>query len=271
MDWSVLELAFIQRALIAALILGLVAPTVGIYLVQRRLALLGDGIGHIAFAGAGLGVLLGGSPILVAVIVSVLGAVALEAVRVRMRTGGDLALALFFYGGIAIGALLFSMQKGPTVSMQTFLFGSILTVSTSELWTIAVLGALVLVVTVGLRRVLFSVSHDEDFAKVSGIPVSVVNVLLAVMAALTVSVAMRVVGLLLVSAMLVVPVAAASQLTRSFRATLAGAVGIAVAVSAFGVLGSYPLDVATGPLIVVTALVVFFGCAVLGRLLRRGG
>ncbi len=254
---SYLSLPFIQNALLAALLVGLAAPAVGTYLVQRRLALMGDGIGHVALTGVALGFLLGTSPVLTAVIVAALGAVAIELVRARGGATGDVALAMLFYGGIAGGVLLISLQPGGTTNLLTYLFGSILTVDGRDLVTIGVLAAGVLGVAVGLRRPLFSVCQDEEYARVCGLPVQLLNIVLAVTAALTVTVAMRVVGLLLVSALLVVPVAAAQQLTRGFAATMAAAMAIGVLVSIGGVVVSYPLDVGPGALIVVLAIAVF--------------
>ncbi|WP_106849237.1 metal ABC transporter permease [Blastococcus sp. Marseille-P5729] len=267
---SVLEMPFMQRALIAAVLVGICAPAVGIYIVQRKMSLLGDGIGHIAFAGVGLGVLTGTSPVLMAVIVSVIGAILTELVRARAKTSGDLALAILFYGGIAAGALMISMQSGGSnISVQSFLFGSILTVNRADLVIISVLAVLVVLVTIGMRRVLLAVSHDDEFARVGGVPVSWVNVLIAVTAALTVSVAMRVVGLLLVSALMVLPVAASSQLARSFTATQVGSIAFGVVVAVAGVLLSYPMNVGPGSLIVVLAIGLFFVSAVVGRLVSR--
>lgn len=254
---SYLALPFMQMALVAAVLVGLAAPAVGTYLVQRRLALMGDGIGHVALTGVALGFLLGTSPVFTAVIVATLGAIAIEVLRARGRASGDVALAMLFYGGIAGGVLLISLEPGGNTNLLTYLFGSILTVSGQDLITIGVLTVAVLTVTVGLRRQLFSVCQDEEFARVSGLPVHVLNIVLAVTAALTVTVAMRVVGLLLVSALLVVPVAAAQQLTRGFGATMGTAMAVGVLVSIGGVVLSYPLNVGPGSLIVVLAIGVF--------------
>lgn len=252
-----LALPFIQKALIAAVLVGLAAPAVGTYLVQRRLALMGDGLGHVALTGVALGFLLGTSPVLTAVIVAALGAVVIELLRGRGKASGDVALAMLFYGGIAGGVLLISLEPGGNTNLLTYLFGSILTVTVNDLYLIAALAGGVLLVSLGLRRQLFSVCQDEEFARVSGLPVRVLNIVLAVTAALTVTVAMRVVGLLLVSALLVVPVAAAQQLTRGFAATMGLAMAIGVLVTVGGVVVSYPLDVGPGALIVVLAIAVF--------------
>ncbi|WP_407912475.1 metal ABC transporter permease [Kitasatospora sp. NE20-6] len=268
---EMLQYDFMQRALIAAVLVGITAPAVGVYLVQRRQALMGDGIGHIALTGVGLGFLFQTSPVWMAVLVCVVGAVLMELVRSRGNQRGDIALAMLFYGGMACGKLLVSVSaEAGSGSLESYLWGSILTVSPSDLATIAVLAGTVVAVTFGLRRQLFAICQDEEFARVTGIPVRLLNLLLAVMAAVTVTVAMRVVGLLLVSALMVVPVAAAQQLTRSFRATQTAAVGIGIGVAVLGVAGSYQADVPSGPAIVLLAIAAFgiLG-AVAGPLARR--
>ncbi|MFJ1701957.1 metal ABC transporter permease [Kitasatospora sp. NPDC088346] len=255
---EMLQFDFMQRALVAAVLVGVTAPAVGIYLVQRRQALMGDGIGHVALTGVGLGFVFQTSPVWMAVVVCVLGAIVMELVRSRGNQRGDIALAMLFYGGMACGKLLVSMSpQAGSSSLESYLWGSILTVSASDLWVIGGLAAVVVAVTVGLRRQLFAVCQDEEFARVTGIPVRLLNLLLAVTAAVTVTVAMRVVGLLLVSALMVVPVAAAQQVTRSFAATQAAAVGLGIGVAVLGVAGSYQADVPSGPAIVLLAIAAF--------------
>ncbi|MCM2388525.1 metal ABC transporter permease [Streptomyces albipurpureus] len=267
---EILETAFMQRALIAALLVGITAPAIGIYLVQRRQALLGDGIGHVAMTGVGLGFLLSTNPIWMATLVSIIGAIAMELIRTYGKTRGDIALAMLFYGGMAGGVLLINLSDtGSTANLSSFLFGSLSTVSDADLTAIAALAALVMLVSVGLRRQLFAVSQDEDFARVTGLPVRALNLLIAVTAAVTVSVAMRVVGLLLVSALMVVPVAAAQQITRSFKATFALAVGIGVTVAVAGTSTSYYQDVPPGATIVLLAIAVFIALTALATPLAR--
>ncbi|MEU0369526.1 metal ABC transporter permease [Streptomyces sp. NPDC006283] len=267
---EMLETPFMQRALIAALLVGITAPAVGIYLVQRRQALMGDGIGHVAMTGVGLGFLLSTNPIWMATLVSVLGAVLMELIRTYGRTRGDIALAMLFYGGMAGGVLLIELSgNGSTAKLTTYLFGSLSTVSDEDVWAIVLLAAFVVLVSVGLRRQLFAVSQDEEFARVTGLPVRALNLLVAVTAAVTVSVAMRVVGLLLVSALMVVPVAAAQQISRSFKATFALAVGIGVAVSMTGITTSYYRDVPPGATIVLLAIAVFIALTALAAPLAR--
>jgi len=270
---DLLGLDFMQRAMAAALVTGLAAPAVGTYLVQRRLALMGDGIGHVAVTGVALGLLTGLSPTWTAVIVSVLGAVLIEVIRERGHANGDVALALLFYGGLAGGVLLTGLGGQSASRLQEFLFGSILSISGGDVWVTAGLATVVIGVCIGLAPQLFAVSQDQEFARVAGLNVRFYNVLVAVLAAVTVSVAMRTVGLLLVSALMVVPVATSQQLTRSFRSTLALAMGLGTVAALGGLLLSaylsYHARVAPGPTIVLLSLTGFALTWPLGVLLRR--
>jgi zinc transport system permease protein len=266
---SILLYDFVIRALLGAVFTGLAAPAVGTYLVQRRLALMGDGIGHIAVTGVALGLFTGTAPLLTAVIVSVAGAVALEVIRWRTSTSGDVALALLFYGGIAGGVMITGLAGEGANVLQRYLFGSITSISTGEVWLTLALAAVVLVVAVGLSPQLFGVAQDEEFAQVSGLDARVYNLLVAVMAAVTVTVAMRTVGLLLVSALMVIPVATAQQVTRGFRTTLFAAMAIGTVASLAGVLASTFVEVAPGATIVLIALAGFVAAYPVGLLLRR--
>ncbi|WP_448062794.1 metal ABC transporter permease [Cellulomonas hominis] len=269
-----------QRALLAAVLVGAAAPVVGTFLVQRRLALMGDGIGHVALTGVALGWLVGNWANLVpddtlavpgAVLTAIVGSVAIELVRARGRTSGDLALALMFYGGIAGGVLLIKLAGGTNANLVSYLFGSISTVSTTDLWWTVALAVVVLAVGLGLRHALFSVSHDEEFARAGGLPVTVLNMLVATIAALTVTIAMRVVGLLLVSALMIVPVAIAQLYARSFGRTMALASTVGVLVSVVGLSITYWQDIPPGATIVLLAIAVYAGTAVLRPLRRRPG
>jgi zinc transport system permease protein len=266
---SILAYDFVVRGLLAALFTGLAAPAVGTYLVQRRLALMGDGIGHVAVTGVALGLLTGTSPTLTAVVVAALGAILIEVIRERGRASGDVALAMLFYGGIAGGVLITGLADQSPGQLYQYLFGSIMTISPTDVWVTVALAAVVVLVAVGLSPQLFAVAQDQEFARVAGVRVRAYNVLVAVMAAVTVTVAMRTVGLLLVSALMVVPVATSQQLTRGFRATLFAAMALGTLASLAGVVVSTYADVAPGATIVLIALAGFIVAWPVGILLRR--
>ncbi|MCB5164817.1 metal ABC transporter permease [Streptomyces bambusae] len=262
--------AFMQRALIAAALVGITAPAIGTYLVQRRQAVMGDGIGHVAMTGVALGFFLQTSPVWMATLVAIVGAVGMELIRSRGRTSGDIALAVLFYGGMAGGVMIINMAPGgSTANLISYMFGSITTVAPEDVTAIAILAVFVIAVTVGLRRQLFAVCQDEEFAKVTGLPVRALNLLIAVTAAVTVTVAMRIVGLLLVSAMMVIPVAAAQRLTRGFMATLALAIGISLTVSLAGTVTTYYVEAPSGAAIVLLAIGVFLVLSLVSAPLAR--
>ncbi|WP_439674919.1 metal ABC transporter permease [Embleya sp. MST-111070] len=267
---TILDFPFMQRALLAALLVGMTAPAVGVYLVQRRQAFMGDGIGHVALTGVGLGFLLSTSPVLTAVLTASVGAVLIELIRERSRVSGDVALSVLFYGGIAGGVMLINLApEGSNANLQSYLFGSLTSVSPDDIRVITILAAAVLAVTLGLRRALFTVCQDEDFARVTGLPVRALNLLLAVTAAVTVTVAMRVVGLLLVSALMVVPVAVAQQVSRTFSMTAALAIVVGVLVSVSGTALTYYVDAPPGATIVLLAIGLFVLVGVLATPLNR--
>ena len=257
---------FGQRALVAATVVGLVAPVAGAFLVQRRLSLVGDGIGHLALAGVALGVLVGVSGVWGALVVAGLGAVFLEVLRVRGRLTGDLSLALVFYLGIAAGAVGLSLAGRFDTSVLGVLFGTLFALGWSDVLVIAGLGAVVVLAVVLLYRPLLAVALDEETARAAGLPVDLLNLVLVGLTALLVVGGMRVVGLLLVAALMVVPVAAGSKVAHSFRNTLLWAVAVG-ALSAWLGLGiaAWHGELIPGGTIVLTAIVVFVGFAVVGR------
>lgn len=267
--FDILATDFMVRALIAAAVTGLAAPAVGTFLVQRRLSLMGDGIGHISVTGVALGLLTGTSPTLTAVAVAIAGAVTIELIRASGRASGDVALALIFYGGLAGGLMLVSIGGNGTASLQTYLFGSLLSISQTDVWVSVALAGLVIGLCLALLPQLFSVSNDEDFARTSGLSVRFYNVLISVLAAVSVSVAMRTVGLLLVSALLVIPVATAQQFARGFRSTMLAAMVAGLLAAVAGVITSAYVDVPPGSTIVLVALLGFAVTAPVGMVIQR--
>jgi len=231
-----------QNALLAAFLVGLAAPMVGVFLVQRRLSLIGDGMGHVALAGVAVGVVTNQAPVLTALVFAVLAAVGIELVRARGRTSGDVALAVMFYGGIALGVFVIGTTSGNVV-------------------TFAVLALVVVALTWALRPRLFAVANDEEYARATGLPVTALNITLAVLTAVTVVVSMRVVGLLLISALMIVPNATAQLVAGSFRSAIRIAVVVGVLCSVGGVTVSFYADTPSGATIVLIAIGLFLVAA----------
>jgi zinc transport system permease protein len=248
-----LDLEFMRLAFGAGIVVGLLAPAVGFFLVQRRLSLIGDGIGHVAFAGVAVGYLLDLPLVLTALVVSVAGALSIEGLRARRKTAGDQALALVFYTGIAGGVVLVSAAGALNVNLFQFLFGSILTVTRSDLLVIAALGAGALALIALLYRPLVAVVVDEEGARVAGLPVAPLNALTAALAAVTIALSMRVVGILLIAALMVLPVIAAARVAWSMRSTMAIGMGIGLASVLAGITTAYYADLPPGGTTVLVA------------------
>jgi len=250
-----------QHALLAAFLVGLAAPMVGVFLVQRRLSLIGDGMGHVALAGVAVGVVTNQAPVLTALVFAVLAAVIIELVRARGRTSGDVALAVMFYGGIALGVVVIGKAEGTSVNLDSFLFGAISTTTQSDLGVFAALAVVVVGLTLALGPRLFAVANDEEYARATGMRVTALNITLGVLTAVTVVIAMRVVGLLLISALMIVPNATSQLVARSFRSAMRMAVVIGVVCSVGGVTTSFYADTAPGGTIVLLAIALFMVAA----------
>jgi zinc transport system permease protein len=248
-----LDLEFMRHAFGAGIVVGLLAPAAGFFLVQRRLSLIGDGIGHVAFAGVALGYLLDLPLVLTALVVSVCGALAIETLRARRRAAGDQGLALVFYTGIAAGVVLVSAAGALNVNLFQFLFGSILTVTTSDLVVIAVLGGAALAVIAALYRPLVAAVVDEEAARVAGVPVTALNVLTAVLAAVTIALSMRVVGILLIAALMVLPVIAAGRIAWSMASTVVLSMALGLGSVLAGITTAYYADLPPGGTTVLVA------------------
>jgi zinc transport system permease protein len=248
-----LDQEFMRLAFAAGAVVGLLAPAVGFFLVQRRMSLIGDGIGHVAFAGVAFGYLLGLPLVPTALVTSVGGATAIEWLRGRRRTAGDQALALVFYTGIAAGVVVVSAAGALNVNLFAFLFGSILTVTPGDVWLVAGLGLGALLLVGALYRTLAAVVLDEDGARVAGVPVAALNTLTAALAALTIALSMRIVGVLLIASLMVLPVIAAGRVARSMRGTILLAMAIGLASAIAGLTISYYGNLPPGGTIVLVA------------------
>ena len=248
---------FMQRALLAGIAVGIFAPLIGTYLVQKRMSLIGDGIGHLAFSGVAGGILVGVWPIWSALAVAVVGAIAVDRLRARGRASGDLALALFFYGGIALGVVLIGLAGSLNANLFSYLFGQVLLVTPDEVVTILALGAVVVGTMAVLRRAMFAVVSDEEWARVAGLPVDLLNSVLAILTAIVIVAAMRVVGILLIAALMVLPVGGAQLIARSFAGTLRWSAAIGVGAVVAGLALSRVVGLAPGGTIVLVAAVLF--------------
>ena len=254
---SILDSEFMRLAFATGAIVGVLAPAVGFFLVERRMSLIGDGIGHVAFAGVAAGLLLGISPVLTALIAAVIGATGIEWLRSHRKTTGDQALALVFYTGIAAGIVLISAAGSLDVGLFAYLFGSILTVTSGDFALVAVLGSVALATIALLYPALAAAVLDEEGARVAGVPIGLLNVLLAVLTALTVALSMRIVGILLIAALMVLPVIAAARVAWSMRSTILLSTAIGLGSVLTGLTVAYYADLPPGGTIVLAAAGAF--------------
>jgi zinc transport system permease protein len=266
-----LEYGFMQRAFAVGVVTALICPAIGVFLIPRRLSLIADTLAHVALAGVALGLLVGVSPILGALVVTVGAAAGIERLRARGSLQGDASLAVFLSGGFAVAVVLISLAQGFNADLFAILFGSILTVSPVDVAVVAALGVTVAMALGLFSRQLLAITLNEDLARTSGIPVMALNLMLTVLTALTTVVSMRMVGVLLVSAMIVIPTLTGFAAAKSFRQATAVAIAAALVSVVVGLIAAYYLRLAAGGAVVLTALVIFGATALASRLpaLRR--
>ncbi len=249
---------FMLRAFYAGIIIGIIAPLIGTFLVAKRYSLIADSLAHVSLAGVALGTLLGISPLLGALVVSLAAAFLIERLRTGRRVTAEMGLAMFLSSGLAIAVVLIGVSHRANIDLFAYLFGSITTVTSTDLWVISVLGVVILGIVGALYKQLAYTSFDEEQAQASGLKTALINQVLMLLAAATVVLSLRIVGGLLIGALTVIPVAAAAQLAKSFRQTLSYAVAIGVASVVVGLFLAFYLDLAAGGTIVLTALALFF-------------
>ncbi|WP_025681637.1 metal ABC transporter permease [Paenibacillus massiliensis] len=242
---------FFQRALIGGLLIGITAPLIGLFLVLRRLSMIGDTLAHVTIAGVALGFLLDKFPLFMGLIFAVLAAFAIEKLRKAYKTYAELSIAIIMSGGVALASLFFTLGMGYNTDVMSYLFGSIYTLNTSDVYVVGAVTVIVVTVVFLLRKELFLLSFEEDAAAVSGLPVKVLNLLITVMTALVISTAIKIVGALLVSALLTVPVAISLLIARSFKASVVLSVIFAEIAVVVGLLIAGIWNLAPGATIVL--------------------
>lgn len=245
------EYGFIIRGLLAGLIVGATAPLVGIFLVLRRYSLIADTLSHVSLAGVAVGLLMKINPILTAIASTVLSSVFIEKIRLTKKIYGESALSIFLTGSLALAIVLISASRGFNVNLFNYLFGSILTVSVFDVGIIFCVGMLALSTIFLFYKELVFITFDEESARVSGIPTTQLNLLLIVLTAVIVSLSISIVGVLLISALIVIPVVTALQLRNGFKKTIIYAEIFSLTSVIFGVVVSFYFNLATGGTIVL--------------------
>ncbi len=253
---NLLQYSFVLRGLEAGIVVALVAPLIGIFLVLRRFSLIADTLAHVSLAGVAVGLFFGLNPFLTAIGTAVLSSIAIDRL-VAKKVYGESALAMFLSGSLAFAIILVGLSKGFTVNLFNYLFGSILTVSQTDVVVIAGLSIVVFLALSAFFKELIYITFDEESAFVSGIPTKLLNLLFIALTALTIALAIPIVGVLLISALIVIPVVTALRFRRSFRQTLLIAEALSVFSVVSGITASFYLNLSSGGSIVLIALMIF--------------
>lgn len=254
---NIFQYGFIIRGFEVGIIIAAIAPLIGIFLVLRRYSLIADSLSHVSLAGVALGLLLKINPLITAILASVISSVFIERLRLSKKVFGESALSIFLSGSLALAIVLISLAHGFSVDLFYYLFGSIVTVKQSDVFIILVLGLIVLLMVIAFYKELLFITFDEEAAKVSGIPTRFINTLLIILAALTVSLAIPIVGILLISALVVIPVVSALQLKKGFLQTIFYAEIFSICSVISGIIVSFYFNLPAGGAIVLITLLIF--------------
>ncbi|GIQ70711.1 metal ABC transporter permease [Xylanibacillus composti] len=259
---------FFQRALIGGILIGLMTPLIGTFVVLRRLSMIGDTLAHVSIAGVALGFLIDVYPLGMGLVFAVVAAFAIEKLRRAYKGYAELSIAILLSGGVALASILFTLGKGFNMNVNSYLFGNILSLSKSDLVLVTVVTIAVLIAVLVLFKELFLMALDEDAASVNGLPLSLLNILTIVLTALVVSVAIKIVGALLISALLTIPVACSLVFGRGFKHTVL----ISVLISEIAVIGGLSIsgvwNLAPGGTIVMLLIVMLMLLLLARRSLR---
>lgn len=266
---EILQYGFMQRAIIAGIIIGILCPLIGIFIVLRRMSLIGDSLSHVALSGVAAGILTGTYPLGMSLIFSVFAALAIEKLRKSYMEYAELSIAIILSAGIGLAVVLISLAKSFNIDLFGYLFGNITTVLPTDIWIIGGLGTIIIIVIKLLYKELFYIAFDEISARLAGIPVNYINLLFIILIASTITLSMRIVGILLVSSLMVIPVATSLQLAKSFKHATILSVIFAEASVISGIFISYYLELASGGTIVLISVIILL--AVLGiKNFRKG-
>lgn len=248
--------SFMVRAFLAAVMIALSAPCIGLPIVLKRFSAIGDATSHSALGGIAFGLLIGINPIIGAVLFSLAAVLGIEGLRKKFGTYSDIATVVVMSAGISLTAVLSGFIENGSASISSFMFGSIVALTDFDLILTLILSALVVIITLILYKEIYALTFDEEAAMLSGIPVKSINFILMLLTAITVSVASRIVGALMISSMLVIPTASAMLIAKSYKQTLIWSIVFAQIFTIAGLFASYYMDMRPGGTIVLIGVVV---------------
>jgi len=249
---------FMQRAFQASILISLIAPMLGLFLILRRQSLMADTLSHVSLAGVALGLLLGYDPTWMNILVVVVVAGILEYLRKVYRTYSEISIAILMSGGMAVALVLMSLNdSGATVSIQQFLFGSIVTISVQQVWMLLILTLIIIVLYSVFRKPMYTLTFDEETAYTAGLPIQFMSVMFNILTGVTIALIMPIVGALLVSAILILPAAISIRVSKSFNGVIFIGIGVALVGMILGLVGSYYLGTPPGASITLIYITIF--------------
>lgn len=265
---EILQYTFMQKALLVGLLVGILCPSIGIFLVLRRLSMVGDTLAHVSLAGVLLGLLWEISPLPFALFLSALISFFLEKLRVVFKNYAELSLAVVMSAGLGLSAILMGLSRSSDTGLSGLLFGSIITLTNEDILVITILSLITTSILLKFYREFFFLTFDEEGARLAGIPVNRYNHLLFFLAAMVIAIGLRIVGALLVSSLMVIPVATSLLLSRGFKETLLWSIFGGIFSVLTGLIASFYLDLAPGGTIVIINVLILFFLLLLKKILK---
>lgn len=253
---EIFQYSFMQNAFIIGLVVAIICPMVGLFITLRRMSLIADALSHISLAGVAAGLISGVNPVLSASLWAVGGGLLIEYLRQRFHNYAELSIAIMLSIGVAMAAILLGIGNGLNANILSFLFGSIVLNNSTDVLVILIAGVAVLTLISLLHKELYLIAFDEQTADITGLPVSIINITFTVITALTIALAMRIVGILMVSSLMIIPVATALQLADSFRKSLYLSILFGVISVLVGLFTSFYLNLPPGGTIIMTAIMM---------------
>jgi len=268
---EILQYAFVRNAIIAAVLVNIICGMVGTYVVIKRIVLISGGISHATFGGIGLGYLLGIDPVLTAIPFSLASAAAIGLLSRGEKFSRDTAIGIFWAAGMAAGVIFIGLTPGYAPDLFSYLFGNILTIPVMDIYIMAAMAAVVIILVLVFHRELAAVSFDEEFAAVTGIPYQVINMMLLMMVSLSVVVLIRIVGIILVIALLTIPAAICRQFTYKIKNLMVSSIITGTVLTLAGLFISYLLDLASGATIILLLTAVFLVSVMIKKIKKGSG
>lgn len=260
---NILQYQFVERAIIAGLFLGIVCAVMGVFLVLRKMSLIGDGLAHISFGAIAIGIVFGFYPLVTAIPLVIIASLIIYALTRKHIIEGDAIIGILASLGLATGVILSSISTGFNIDIFSYLFGNILSITQQELLFVIIGSIIILSIIILFYQEFMAISFNPEQAKISGIPVTILDILFSIITALTVLMSIKLAGALLVSALIILPASSSLQIAKSFKNTMLLAIVFALVSILIGIIISFILNIPTGATIVTVNAIIFFAILII--------